>query len=218
MGRGGGGDATEDSGFGRAARSPSGSAAASATATSRVGLFAGIAGAAALLLGGGAYFAMGGGAVDTEIPTGLATTSEPKVVALAVPSAPVAKEVPVVDVKVDDDVKPVVTAPVKHRLTGTERAQIVGLLGSARIALSENRLMSPADDNAYDRYRKVLKLDPGDERAKQGLRDIAARYISLADQAIERSNLSEARDFVSRAKRADPSHPSLAGVQGRLNP
>jgi len=55
------------------------------------------------------------------------------------------------------------------------------MLNNAKLALEESRLMPPADDNAYDRYRSVLKLDPSNARAKSGLRTVAVRYVSLAD-------------------------------------
>ena len=77
--------------------------------------------------------------------------------------------------------------------------------------------MSPAGDNAYDRYRRVLGLDPDNARAKQGLTAVAARYVGLADRAIDEGDAEQARTFVERARQADARHPGIAGIERRLN-
>jgi hypothetical protein len=106
--------------------------------------------------------------------------------------------------------------PTAGRPSANDRIKIIGLLNNAKFALAENRLMSPANDNAYDRYRRVLALDPRNQKAKDGLREVAARYLGLAGKAAGEDDLSQARSFLEQARRADPSHPGIASAESRF--
>ncbi len=108
--------------------------------------------------------------------------------------------------------------PPKRRITGSDRIRIIGLLNNAKLALSENRLMSPAGDNAFDRYRRVLELDPENRPARDGLRAVADRYLVLAEASSKGGDAPAARDFLVKARRADPGHPGLAAAEARLAP
>ena len=90
------------------------------------------------------------------------------------------------------------------------------MLNGAKLALDDNRLMSPANDNAYDRYRKVLDLDPKNAKAREGLRAVASRYLGLADAAQSKGDLGQAREFLARAEKADPNLPGLDDTRARL--
>ncbi len=129
-------------------------------------------------------------------------TPTPVVVKAPAPAAVVAK---------------VPTQPKPRRLTASDRIRIIGLLNNAKLALAESRLMSPADDNAYDRYRSVLKLDPSNAKAKSGLRTVAVRYVSLADASIGNGDVAQARTFLDRAKRADKSYVGIRAAEARLS-
>ncbi len=220
-------------GAGRDAR-----AAATTAPGGRAGLIAGTAAAAALLVGGGLYLGLGGGPGlgDAIAPT--ASRVEPAggapsaaaIAPIVEPASPGGSAATTGDRAsgVDGssgragaataqtakaDAPP---APVPRKLTARDRLQIIGLISNARRALEENRLMSPAGDNAFDRYRKVLELDPSDARARDGLRDIATRYVSLAERALDRGDLEEARGFVDRARKADGSYAGIDAIERRL--
>lgn len=51
-----------------------------------------------------------------------------------------------------------------------------------RIDLSAQRLIAPAGKNALERFQFALSLDPRSRGAKQGIVDIAKKYIDLADK------------------------------------
>ncbi|MET0356569.1 MAG: hypothetical protein ABW044_07300, partial [Cellvibrio sp.] len=85
--------------------------------------------------------------------------------------------------------QPVVPAPVE--LTPQQKV-IEALLSEADYCLSQNKLLNPITDNAHDRYRSVLLMDPQNERAKSGLQTIAMRFVEQARAAAKRGNLSEA--------------------------
>ena len=82
--------------------------------------------------------------------------------------------------------------------------------------MSENQLMSPANDNAYDRYRRVLALDPTNQKAKDGLRTVSDRYLELTNSAASKGNFEQAQTFLARAKKADSTHPGIASAESRL--
>lgn len=93
---------------------------------------------------------------------------------------------------------------------------LADILYAARTAYEDNRLMSPMGDNAYDRYIEVLQLDPGNEVAMQGIRDIVLRYIELADAAVALGKFSEAQSLLGRATSLDPERAELAAARARL--
>ena len=57
---------------------------------------------------------------------------------------------------------------------------IPDILYAALQALSEDRLLTPVDDNAHGRFKRVLAMDPKNELALEGLQDIVVRYLQLA--------------------------------------
>lgn len=93
---------------------------------------------------------------------------------------------------------------------------LADILYAARTAYEDNRLMSPAGDNAYDRFIEVLQLDPGNEVAMQGIRDIVQRYIDLADAATALGKFTEAGGLLARAASLDPEQSGLAAARARL--
>jgi tRNA A-37 threonylcarbamoyl transferase component Bud32 len=200
----------------------------------RVGSIVGVAAAGLLLIGGGLYLGLDVVRKPSEqgVPEGAAAPSATPVapripvrveVEPALPVRPLAEAKPesgsappTTEVAVNQPAIGTTNEPPTRNLTARDRLQIIGLINNARRALEENRLMSPAGDNAFDRYRKVLELDPSDVRAREGLRDIATRYVSLAEGALDRGDRAAARDFVERARRADDSYAGIDAVEGRL--
>lgn len=106
--------------------------------------------------------------------------------------------------KQEEPVVPVVQqqAPVPVELTAQQKA-VNALLSEADYCLSQNKLLNPIADNAHDRYRSVLLMDPANERAKLGLQTIALRYVEQARTAAKRGNLSEAQMLIRYARGID---------------
>lgn len=91
------------------------------------------------------------------------------------------------------------------------------LLREAALALEVNRLTTPAEDNAYDRYLEVLRLDPDNDLARNGINTIVETYLAWALDNAERNNFSRARQYVTRAQSVDGSHPNIRPVVNRIN-
>ena len=84
-----------------------------------------------------------------------------------------------------------------------QQRTIAALLSEADYALSRNKLLNPINDNAHDRYRSVLLMEPENERAKLGLQTIALRYVELARTSAVRGNVSEAQAMIKLARSID---------------
>ncbi len=196
----------------------------------RKGWLAGGAAAAALVLGGGLYLGsdLGSDLDSNPVPAAIGpvkTDSESSVpsaitdaegAAGGAASRPPAEPAAAVEESEPAVVAGTPEAPKPRRITARDRLKIIGLIGNAKRALEENRLMSPAGDNAYDRYVQVLQIDPSDQRAVEGLRQVASRYVSMADRAVDKGDLEQARTFVERARRADASYAGIAAIESRL--
>lgn len=181
----------------------------------RVGLFAGIAGAVALLAAGGLYVALDrpgteAGAADAaaarrtaDAVAEEAAEAEPPPLPGQTPTEPPAVEPP---------------KPAPRRITAGDRLKIIGLSRNAATALRESRLMTPAGDNAYATYQQILKIDPNNAGAQRGLTNIASRYVAMADRAIDGGDLDRARTYVDRARKADESYAGIRAIEERLAP
>jgi serine/threonine protein kinase len=187
----------------------------------RVGLFAGIAAGVLLLAGVGFYFATSGGVPATDtLSAAIAVAPDAALVPGPDKTAEAANVIPDESPPIREVVPAKVTPPPKatiRRLTASDRIKIIGLLSSAKLALSENQLMSPANDNAYDRYRRVLALDPTNKKARDGLRAVSDRYLELTNSAANKGNVEQAQTFLARAKKADSTHPGVASAESRLS-
>jgi tetratricopeptide (TPR) repeat protein len=93
---------------------------------------------------------------------------------------------------------------------------IADMLYEARLAYEDNRLTSPAGDNAYDGFRSVLDFDPENEVAQQGIHDIVLRYIELVDAAIQISQFDNAESLLNRAASIDREDAAVAAARVRL--
>jgi tetratricopeptide (TPR) repeat protein len=98
-----------------------------------------------------------------------------------------------------------------------QRARLLAdMLYDAKAAYDDNRLMLPAGNNAYEMYQQVLQFDPGNAVAMEGIKEIARRYVSLADAAINQGKYDEAGGYLGRAERLSPDEPELAASRMRL--
>ena len=96
------------------------------------------------------------------------------------------------------------------------RSMIPDILYEALQALGEDRLLTPIDDNAHSRFRRVLAMDSQNELALQGLQDIVERYLELAGESMRRGIFDEAKTMLDRARSVDASHPDIATVAEAL--
>lgn len=87
------------------------------------------------------------------------------------------------------------------------QVKVAGLLNEAKFAFAANRLTTPLNDNAFNRYQAVLFLDADNEAAKAGIGFIVERYLRFA----ENSKSPAGRNlYLSKAQWVAESQPELA--------
>jgi serine/threonine-protein kinase PpkA len=136
-----------------------------------------------------------------------------RVAAAAPAAAPPVTPVPVSQVT---DASPAAAASATPSPSSRE-PQITELLSLARRALESDRLMIPAQNNAYHYYQRVLALQPGNSAALAGMDKIVARYAVLAQQALDRQDLDKATRYIARGLRVQPGEGGLLALQERID-
>ncbi|SDX63181.1 ExeA family protein [Thiocapsa roseopersicina] len=112
-----------------------------------------------------------------------------------------------------DTASPVTVGTADQDRQAMQSPEIDRLLTNAELALSNDRLMFPADDNAYGYYQDVLALDPSNDRARAGIQRIVKRYGELAGQSLRNGNRAAAARFVSRGLTLEPTDRDLLLIQ-----
>jgi tetratricopeptide (TPR) repeat protein len=112
---------------------------------------------------------------------------------------------------------PAPTPVVQKPAPITKEQQVVKMLIlNGEYTLSQNQLLTPKNDNAYDYFRAALKLDPNNQRAKGGLQGIVMRYVDMARQAAARGNYSQATAMLNNARIVDPNNLLIKEVSSGL--
>ena len=89
-------------------------------------------------------------------------------------------------------------------------------LASADVALSRDRLTTPADNNAYALYSRVLLKEPENNQALLGLEAIVQRYLVLAKSSHKKGNSNQAQLFLQRANKVVPGHQNIDKMRQQL--
>ena len=85
-----------------------------------------------------------------------------------------------------------------------QQAEIADLLRLASRDISSDRLSNPPGNNAMEKYRRVLSLQPAHSEAVQGIKNIASRYVDLHKRALAQGDADKARTYLERAESLDP--------------
>ncbi|WP_426415999.1 hypothetical protein [Aestuariirhabdus sp. LZHN29] len=96
------------------------------------------------------------------------------------------------------------------------QSRIAWLLLEADEAYARQQLTTPEGDNALARYKDVLRLQPGNLEAQQGLERIVARYLGWAKSAVERGDRSKAQTYLDRARMVLPNSKKVIDAQAGL--
>lgn len=71
--------------------------------------------------------------------------------------------------------------------------------------------------DALESYQEVIKLDPRNEQAKQGITRVTDHSLDLAAQAIETGNFNQARNHLNNAARISPLTDRARELQAKLS-
>ena len=99
----------------------------------------------------------------------------------------------------------------------SESQIISDLLKGARSNIKDLKLTSPSGNNAYEKYQSVLNLEPENVEALNGLDRIVDEYIHLMDHALEKDDITNARNYLHKGAHVNPDHDGLDDAEKRLN-
>ncbi|OOG62507.1 energy transducer TonB [Rhodanobacter sp. B04] len=91
------------------------------------------------------------------------------------------------------------------------------LLGLARDAMHDGRLVAPAGSNAYEFYLSVLQLEPHNRTAQEALRESFPRASEEIERTINHNDLDEARREIDLLREFDSNNFTLALLGGKLS-
>ena len=105
--------------------------------------------------------------------------------------------------------------PVSKELAlSPQEADVARLLAAAEADLKARRLTSPVSNNAWDRYKKVLELEPANPDAIKGMERVIETYMELVSTAVEQEDFGQAESYLERIRDLHPDSPSL--LMGRM--
>lgn len=110
-----------------------------------------------------------------------------------------------------------VTGPAATSSSGGQNSGVSIMLGLAKSAVEEKRLVAPAGANAYEFYLSALQLEPNNPVAMEGLRDLFESAADDIERAINDNSLDEAQRELSLLREFDGTNYKLALLGGKLD-
>ena len=108
------------------------------------------------------------------------------------------------------------TPKVDVQLTVEQQQKVQDLLELALIHADVGYLTAPTGSNALWAYQEVLKIDPYNKNATEGIISIADTLEQQAWEAYEKNNRAEALKKVQEGLEANPSHKGLLSLRDKL--
>lgn len=100
--------------------------------------------------------------------------------------------------------------------TNEDEISLEKILESASVAVSEQRLVSPAGNNAVEYYLQVLLQDPENTQAHQALVDILPLVANIAEHEIQAKQFEEAQRIVTLLLQVDSGSYTVNKLQSKL--
>ncbi len=111
----------------------------------------------------------------------------------------------------------IVRPVVKKVLTEQEKNKINRILEAAEIHQLVGRFSEPSGANAMDAYNQVLEIDPNNQKARQGLKDIANYYEQRANDYLQQGDLEVTKKHIARGLLAYPNDVELLQLKESID-
>jgi tetratricopeptide (TPR) repeat protein len=98
-------------------------------------------------------------------------------------------------------------------------ARLDELLNTAEQQMQGMRLTTPKGNNAYESYQQVLELDPTNQKAKEGIANIAKKYQGMAEQRMSNGSLKSLQsglDYVDKGLKILPNDGELLALREEM--
>jgi protein TonB len=133
---------------------------------------------------------------------------EPEAPAPETAPAPAAPAAPPPEATAEPAAAPVAAIP--------EDLSVAEMLGAARQALTDERVVTPPGNSAIEYYLAVLAKEPNNPTAAQALVDVYPMAVSVAEREIAARRLDEAERIVALLDRASPDSFSVRSLRERV--
>ena len=97
-----------------------------------------------------------------------------------------------------------------------EQTEVARLLAAAEADLKARRLTSPVGNNAWDKYQRVLELEPTNPEAVKGIERVIESYGELFAAALAQEDFEQAAAYLERIRGLHPDSPVLLTGRQRL--
>lgn len=97
------------------------------------------------------------------------------------------------------------------------KVRITGLLRGAQNDMDRGQLISPADNNALQKYRQVLALDKNNQQAIQGVDAIGDQVVSDIRTALAANQVDDAKALMIDAIKLLPEHRELPALREAID-
>jgi len=101
-------------------------------------------------------------------------------------------------------------------LTSDEQAKVAKFLKLAKISIDSGRLVWPPTSNAVFVYRLAMEIDPCNEPAREGLRNVLRMLIDKGHRLRQGNNISELTKHLEISLQAFPHSHTLLAMQRSL--
>jgi tetratricopeptide (TPR) repeat protein len=98
---------------------------------------------------------------------------------------------------------------LRNELASRQASTLQALLSKAERQLVSSQLTKPRGNNALETYKEVLRIDPGNHKAKEGMRMIVQHYETLAISRQQAGSLQEALVLINEGLRIEPDNGGL---------
>lgn len=107
-------------------------------------------------------------------------------------------------------------APVATEVAPSAVTDEAGLRAAAAAALSEQRIYTPAGDNAIEHYLALRRQRADDATLATALLELLPYALIAAEQAVARADYPEARRLLALIEQVDPQAPSLLRLRDSI--
>ena len=104
----------------------------------------------------------------------------------------------------------------KESALSSEEAEVTRFLAAAEADLKARRLTSPAGNNAWENYQRVLELVPAHPEAVRGMERVIDSYMQLFEAEVEKEGFEKAAGYLTKISELHPDSPVLEDGEQRL--
>ncbi len=101
----------------------------------------------------------------------------------------------------------------QRQATASTRSEIERLLAAVDQGIAEGRLVRPRENSAYEAYREIIELEPGNPEARRALVRLVRLQVDAVASALRSGRLEAAGDGLDDLASLAPDDPNLARLR-----